>query len=435
MRVVIIGPGRIGCGYLAPLFQSAGCEVVLAARDEARAERIRRSGHFTVRITAPPGANGNGNGDTNGNGSKTGHRCGTEGRRLLVETPPVVSITSPDFVEAVATADLVCTAVGVGRIRSLGSALASGLAARPAGRPVDVWTVENGDCAPQLEADVRAAAEADGLVLTSVSFAGAIANVAVARGSWRTAPRCPEFVGDSFRSLLVDERGLLTGVPELPDVRGTGSYLAHLHEKLYVFNAGHAICAYLGWLRRHGTIAEASADPSLRPLIAGSMLEARRALLAAHPSLGTDLHGRVAEVLARFGDGELADPIERVAREPIRKLASGDRLLGPAELIRRRTGRLPKYFALAVAGALLYRNEDDEQSLELGAALARKGVMAVLESVCGLPPSHRFAKAVAARYRSFIITEDETIFPAVHARPVRATARRARAGSAVGARR
>src|SRR5687767_11923096 len=83
---------------------------------------------------------------------------------------------------------------------------------------------------------------------------------------------------------------------------------------------------------------EAAADPSLHPLIAGSMLEARRALLAAHPALGSDLHDRVAAALTRFGDRELADPIERVAREPIRKLGPGDRLLGPAELIRRRTG-------------------------------------------------------------------------------------------------
>jgi mannitol-1-phosphate 5-dehydrogenase len=252
---------------------------------------------------------------------------------------------------------------------------------------------------------------------------GAIADVAVARGNWRTAESVAEFVGDGFRSLLVDERGLITGVPSLSGVSGTRSFLPHLHEKLYVFNAGHAICAYLGWLRHHSTIAEAAADPFLRPLIAGSMLEARRAVLAANPSLGTDLHGRVAEALARFGDRELADPIVRVAREPIRKLAPGDRLLGPAELIRQRTGRVPKYFALAVAGALLYRNDRDEQSRRLGLELERSGVMAVLESVCGLAPNHPFAQAVAARYRAFIITASETVFPPVNLRPARAAER------------
>jgi mannitol-1-phosphate 5-dehydrogenase len=276
-------------------------------------------------------------------------------------------------------------------------------------------------------------AQSAGAALPTVGFAGAIADVAVARGSWRTADGSPEFVGDVFRSLLVDEPRLVIGIPPLPGVSGTRSFLAHLREKLYVFNAGHAICAYLGSLRRHSTISEAAADPYLRPLIAGSMLEARRALLAAHPSLGSDLHGPVAAALARFGDRELADPVVRVAREPIRKLAPGDRLLGPAELIGQSTGRVPKYFALAVAGALLYRNDDDEQSWRLAAALERAGVMAVLESVCGLAPSRPLAQAVAARYRAFIITASETIFPPVHVGRAGATRRRVAEGATAGA--
>ncbi|HEV3479717.1 MAG TPA: hypothetical protein VG144_09740, partial [Gaiellaceae bacterium] len=48
------------------------------------------------------------------------------------------------------------------------------------------------------------------------------------------------------------------------------------------------------------------------------------------------------------------------------------------------------------------------------AEIRHSGVMAVLASVCGLPPDDVFAQAVAARYRAFIITPEETIFPPVH---------------------
>jgi hypothetical protein len=95
---------------------------------------------------------------------------------------------------------------------------------------------------------------------------------------------------------------------------------------------------------------------------------------------------------------------------------------------------VPAYFALVVAGALLYRNQDDEQSCRLGAELERVGVMAVLESVCGLAPSHPFAQAVAARYRAFIITANETIFPPVHTRPAVSAWRREPAAILVQAR-
>jgi mannitol-1-phosphate 5-dehydrogenase len=411
MRVVVIGPGRIGCGYLAPLFLSQGFEVILAARNELCAARIRRQPSFGVLVTELQAASGNGNG--------TGERTHAQPHPTtsVFETPPAVAVGTREFADAIAEADLVCTSVGVGQVASVARPLARALAVRPSHRPLDVWTIENGDCAPQLEAGVRRVAEAERLMLPPVGFAGAVARVAVARGSWEAAA-APEFVGDSFRSLLVDQRPLLNGIPSLPGVRGTDSYHAHLLEKLYVFSAGHAICAYLGWLRGHATVAGAAADPYLRPIIAGSMLDARRALIAAHPSLGSDLHGPLAEALMRFADPELADPIARVAREPIRKLAPGDRLVGPAELIRSTTGRVSGYFALAVAGALLYKNGEERQSRELQCRLREGGVMSVLESVCGLPPGDPFAAAVAARYRAFIITPDETVFPPVHASSV-----------------
>ena len=50
-RVVIIGPGKIGCGYLAPLFAQAGWQVVLAARSPEVVGRIAAAGDFDVRTT------------------------------------------------------------------------------------------------------------------------------------------------------------------------------------------------------------------------------------------------------------------------------------------------------------------------------------------------------------------------------------------------
>jgi mannitol-1-phosphate 5-dehydrogenase len=376
----------------------------LAARDEATAARIHRSRGFPVRIATQSDGSRNGNGDG----------TGSAWRRVHVDDVGAVALESPAFARAVAEADLVCTSVGVGNVRGLATPLARGLAARAPDRPIDVWTVENDDCAPELETGVRSAVAATGLSLPTVGFAGAITNVTVAHGSWRKAVSRPEFVGDDFRRLLVDERRLVTGLPCLPGVAGTSDYIGRLREKLYVFNAGHAICAYLGWLRRHETVADASADPALRPVLAGAMLEARRALLAAYPTLGSDVHAPIVEAMARFADRRLADPVVRVARDPIRKLAPGDRLLGPAELIQRLTGSPPDYFALAVAGALLYRNDTDFQSRRLAAELADSGLMAVLESVCGLPPDHPFAEAVATRYWRFVITKRETILPPAH---------------------
>jgi mannitol-1-phosphate 5-dehydrogenase len=392
VRVVMIGTGKITSGYLAPLFAGAGWEVVLAGRTPSVADRINRCGGHAVRTTGGPD--------------------GAE-RVSTVSGLRAVVVGSAAFDREIAGADLVTASVGVGALGGLAEPLAAALGARPADRPLDVWVVENEACGPVLGSAVRSAAGRAGRVLPPVGFAGGVAHVAVARGSWHDGDR-PEFVRDAACLLYVDGDALVTPLPGLPGVEATPHYAARLQEKLYVFNAGHAICAYLGWLRGHRTVADAVRDPLLRPMVAGSLLESRRALLATHPGLGEDLHGPVAEALSRYADDALADPVVRVAREPLRKLGPTDRLLGPVRMVREQTGGEPPYFSLGIAGALLYRGDDAEQTRELRRRLQLEGVRAVLGSVCGLSPTDPFTDAVASRYAGFVLLPDETVFPPAH---------------------
>lgn len=400
MRVVIIGAGKIGAGYLAPLFRGAGWQVTLATRTPASAARAARSRSYTVTVVPAPAQPGGPSGEP------VHHQ---------VSGHVVVPIGSDAFRSAVAEADLVCTAVGVGNVHALADPLADALAARPADRPLDVWVVENGDCAPALGRQVHWRNAELGAPVAPVGFAGAVAKVAVGRGSWDEP--APDFVGDDARCLLVDGTALAGPMPELAGVSATSHYRACLLAKLHVFNAGHAICAYLGWLRGHATVDAAAADPLLRPMLAGSMLESQRALLVEHPMLGTDACTPVADALRRFANTALGDPVARVGRDPVRKLGGDDRLVGPMRAIWRVNERVPAYFALGVAGALLYRNPGDPQAVELQRSLVDHGVLAVLSDTCGLPPEHPLALAVARRYRGFIFADDEVLFPPAYADP------------------
>lgn len=88
--------------------------------------------------------------------------------------------------------------------------------------------------------------------------------------------------------------------------------------------------------------------------------------------------------------------------------------------MREQTGREPPYFSLGVAGALLYRGDDAEQTRELRTRLGRDGVRAVLEQVCGLRTGDPFSDAVATRYAGFVLLPDETVFPPAYAAPAAA---------------
>ncbi|HEY3019211.1 MAG TPA: hypothetical protein VGJ32_03420, partial [Solirubrobacteraceae bacterium] len=206
-RIVVIGPGKIGCGHLAPLFDAAGWEVVLAARNAEVVDRIRAARQFTVRVP------------------------GGETQRVAAAAVP---LGGEEFERAVAEADLAATAVGARNVVALGEPLARALAARPDDRSLDVWAVENGDAAPALEAAVRDVAAREGLALPPLGVAGAIAWRAVTSGDWKTAPE-PVFVADATRSLVVDGGRLLCAIPDIPGISASRDYAEDLMAKFLGF--------------------------------------------------------------------------------------------------------------------------------------------------------------------------------------------------------
>src|SRR3712207_2215556 len=103
-------------------------------------------------------------------------------------------------------------------------------------------------------------------------------------------------------------------------------------EKLWIFNAGHAAAAYLGWQRGCRTLREAMACPTVRAAVAGVVTEAQRAFeayLSMRPGSVPIPARSLSWILDSYADPRLEDPIVRVAREPRRKLAADDRLIGP----------------------------------------------------------------------------------------------------------
>lgn len=153
--------------------------------------------------------------------------------------------------------------------------------------------------------------------------------------------------------------------------------------KLFVYNGAHAICAYLGRLKGHKLIHEAANDPAVREVLNAAFNEIR-GLMMDWP----DYDEFIGMVMQGLADPRYNDDIDRVAKDPIRKLASFDRLVNPAKLILR-NGRMPHAYATGIAAALLYDNPDDPQAQDIQAKLAKdKGFNDVIRNVCGLEYDH-----------------------------------------------
>ena len=297
---------------------------------------------------------------------------------------PDVEADREALVEAVAEAEAVGTAVpsvtayvsaGPG---SLHRVLAEGLrrkAARRGPRAV-VYTAENHNHAAEiLEGHVRAeipAAERDA-ALSRVRFlntvigkmSGTLPDPASLkeRGLAPVTPGSPRaFLVEAFNRILITRIRFDEGGGEPPFRRGIRVFeekedlLPFEEAKLYGHNATHALAAYAGAFRGTARIADLRDVPGILPFLRAAFLEeSGEALCRRHagldPLFTREGYARYADdLLARMTNPHLHDTVERVGRDPHRKLGWDDRLVGTMRVALGQ-GVRPLRYAIGAAAA------------------------------------------------------------------------------------
>lgn len=128
--------------------------------------------------------------------------------------------------------------------------------------------------------------------------------------------------------------------------------------KLYIHNSPHCIAAYLGDIAGVGFIHEAMKIEGIASVVEGAMNEVAIAVTSVQ-SLDPDFVAFYQEKeLIRFRNELLFDPVRRVAREPFRKLAPNERLLGAAQMCLT-AGILPDNLIVGIMAAFAFSRKDD----------------------------------------------------------------------------
>ena len=374
---VVVGAGRLGCGYLAPVLADAGWRVVLVGRSLQVVGALRAGSGLLLCVAGPAGS-----------------------RRWIggLDARTTDDDALPDLI---ASADLVTTSVGPGALtdagRWLGPLLRARLDARSAG--LNVITFENHRRAPELLAAGLLAAEPSLAphLGRRLGISGAAAWEVVSRTEVGPDGLCAqtEGVAEAYLDRAALRPGLAPLDGSLPAWVPVEPFDDWMIEKLWVFNGGHAAPAYLGWGAGAATMDAALARPDLHEQVEQVVRESQFASTGA----ARDRPQRtVASILSRYANPALADPVSRVAREPRRKLAAGDRLLGPAVACLG-AGRRPVALARVIAAALAYRGPGDREAATLAHELDLLGPAEVLASVCGLAPGDELSRLICAGYK------------------------------------
>jgi mannitol-1-phosphate 5-dehydrogenase len=380
---VIFGAGSVGRGFLGQLFSESGYQVIFVDVDQVLVEALNRRGSYTLRLAGVSGV-----------------------EDLSIGPVRAVDARQVDQVaEAVAAATIMATAVGARALSAIAVPIAAGLARRwSAGinTPQNVILAENLHDAP----DVLRRYVADGLpealrplLRERVGFVASV----IARMSPVPTPeqRLADptlIVAEPYKVLPVDRDAFVGPLPEVAGMYAVSPFVAYTDRKLYIHNAGHAKLGYLGYRLGYTYGYEALCHPRINALLHQALNESSRALQAEHHLDAVALAENVQYLLDRFANRALGDPISRLARDPLRKLAPDDRLVGAARLAEKHN-ITPSGLAWGIAAGLAYDDPHDPHATELQSLLRELGFEGALQKVCGIRPDEMLAALVRERYQ------------------------------------
>jgi len=330
MKAVIFGAGRIGCGLAGLALERAGYQVTLVTHNPELVRHLNAVGSYRVRLV-------------------DGHHS----EEQVVRGARALCVADDDGVRReLEAADLVATAVGASRLPDVAPAIAAGL--RRAERRLNVIAFENLiDAGPALAALVANDLPVD-FPLGDHGFSGAVVTRAVSQRVGDVRGSEPlTFVGDPPSRFYVHGPSLRGGLPAVPGMVEVDDFEAYYNRKLYTFSAGHATTAYLGYVKGYRYIHAAIRDPEIRAAALAAMCEGQCGLAARYGRAVAGGEGELEAIMRRFENPALNDRVDRVARDPRRKLGPRERLAGAARLAAV-GGMVPVALPMAAAAALCY---------------------------------------------------------------------------------
>ncbi len=161
------------------------------------------------------------------------------------------------------------------------------------------------------------------------------------------------------------------------------NFQAYVDDKLFTHNCGHAVSAYLGWLRGHEYMHQAMRDEKVRSAALVALAETGTALIKAYGFDPKEHQEHIDDLIERFGNVALGDQVARVGRDPVRKLGPDDRLAGAAKFTLSQ-GIFPETICKGIAAGLLFDPPDDPTSSRIRKLLKDHGPATALSEICGL---------------------------------------------------
>lgn len=195
-----------------------------------------------------------------------------------------------------------------------------------------------------------------------------------------------------------DKEAFVGSVPEIKGLVARENFQGGLIRKLFTYNCINAVVAYTGHLKGYALLSDAANDPEILALARAAYDESSEALCKRYGFDKQEQREFAEAAIRKYQNLEIVDPIERNTRDPLRKLARNDRLVGPACLALE-YGKQPIALSQAIAAAFMYDCPSDPSSAALQRKVADLGVAAAVAEVCGLGKGSKLVELIVKSYR------------------------------------
>jgi mannitol-1-phosphate 5-dehydrogenase len=378
VKAVHFGAGNIGRGFVGLLLHDAGYELVFADVNAELIDALAVSDDYLVHEVGPGAVD---------------HVV--DGYRAVNS-----ATDAPALLADLVTADLVTTAVGPTILRFIAPHLVAALRARAMDAPpLAIMACENAINATNLLHDEMAALSSPE-EWPALAARAVFANTAVDRIVPAQAPGGGlDVTVETFFEWAIERTPFGEHAPEIPGAHFVADLAPYIERKLFTVNTGHAATAYFGFLAGHERISDALADPAVASAVERVLGETSRLIVEKHGFTEEEQASYRATILERFRNPELPDTVERVGRQPLRKLGRHERFIGPAAALAER-GEPVDGILSAVGAALRFDVPGDAESVELGELLAAREPAAFVHEVTGIAAGHPLEAALVATVRA-----------------------------------
>lgn len=174
---------------------------------------------------------------------------------------------------------------------------------------------------------------------------------------------------------------LLEGyVPDAKTIKVISNFSDFLTRKLYTYNAASCVIAYLGWKKGYSNYADAANDEEILGLLDKNYEVTNRVLCKEFGYQEEDQREFAQLSKNKFCDRTIVDTVARNARDPQRKLASEERIMGPIKLMYK-YGEDASVLEKTAAAAIQYDSDGEDAWKKIK---AEKTSEEILTDICGV---------------------------------------------------